>query len=134
MAYMEWDDSLSVGVPVFDQQHQRLVGYLNELHDAMRAGKGATVLSGILDGLAEYTETHFASEEEAFRKYGYPQTEEHVAEHRGLIEKVHNLQAEASSGKLLISVSVLGFLKDWVTNHISGSDKAYSSFLAGKSV
>ena len=44
MALLNWSSELSVGIPKIDQQHQKLVGFLNELYDAMQAGKGRDVL------------------------------------------------------------------------------------------
>ena len=38
MAFVQWKDSYSVGHPQIDQQHQRLLAMINELHDVMSAG------------------------------------------------------------------------------------------------
>lgn len=40
MAYLNWTDELSVGIARIDQQHQKIVGFLNDLYEAMQAGKG----------------------------------------------------------------------------------------------
>ncbi|MCC6132451.1 MAG: hemerythrin, partial [Acidobacteria bacterium] len=55
MSLITWSDELSVGVSAFDNQHKRLVALINELHDAMSAGKGSKVLGKILSELADYT-------------------------------------------------------------------------------
>ncbi len=31
MSYWTWDSSLSVGIEIIDEQHQRIVSYLNDL-------------------------------------------------------------------------------------------------------
>ena len=33
---------------------------------------------------------------------------------------------------MTISIEVMNFLKDWLSNHILGSDKRYGPFLNGK--
>ena len=36
--FLEWNETLSVGVPSIDEQHKALLGLLNELFDATEAG------------------------------------------------------------------------------------------------
>jgi len=55
MALMQWNDSLSVNVGMIDKQHQKLVGMINELNDAMRQGKGKDILGKTLNELVAYT-------------------------------------------------------------------------------
>jgi hemerythrin len=40
MSLIQWNDRLSVHVAEIDGQHQKLVGMINDLNDAMRQGKG----------------------------------------------------------------------------------------------
>lgn len=72
MAFFNWDDLGSVNIERIDNQHKKLVSYLNELFEAMRAGKGNEVLEKILNALLSYTNTHFASEEKLTQTHGYP--------------------------------------------------------------
>ena len=48
MSFIEWDEKYSVQVKEIDEQHQKLIGLINTLHDAMRDGKGRDVISGII--------------------------------------------------------------------------------------
>ena len=41
MALLTWTTEYSVAVEAIDKQHQKLFAMLNELHDAMKSGKGA---------------------------------------------------------------------------------------------
>jgi hemerythrin-like metal-binding protein len=132
MAFIDWTDSLSVSVERFDAQHKRLVALINELHAGMRARKGKEAVDKVLDGLVEYTKTHFAAEEAAFDTYGYPEAPAHKKEHADLVAKVADLHEKHHSGALFVSVEVLDFLAAWLKNHIQESDKRYGPFLAGK--
>jgi hypothetical protein len=38
MSFVLWDDTLDVGVAVFNGDHRRLVEFINELHSAMVPG------------------------------------------------------------------------------------------------
>lgn len=129
MAFINWNENLSVNVKGLDNQHKKLVGTINELHDAMKDGQSNKVLSKILFDLVAYTKTHFKSEEELFEKYHYPDKIKHKKEHDDFVNKVGQFMNEFNNGKKNISIEVMNFLNNWLLNHIKVSDKAYSSFL-----
>lgn len=135
MSLMVWNDKLSVGVPSIDAEHKKLVGMVNELYDAIQAGHGKDVLSKILDGLIDYTATHFAHEERLFAETGYPAAAEHKKLHDDLKKQVLEIQAKFKSGASgTLSLEVLNFLKNWLIVHIQGTDKKYSPHLNAKGV
>lgn len=102
---------------------------LNELNDAMREQRGRTVIGPILDGLLAYTKRHFAAEEAAMERCGYPNFERHCIEHKALTERVRLFASEYALGDALITIDVLYFLRDWLENHILRSDRAYTKYL-----
>jgi len=134
MALISWSPALSVGVQLFDDQHQLLVGMVNDMHAAMAEGKGNQVVGPILEGLIEYTQTHFTDEERLLAKHAYPGLVVQRAEHRKLVEQVLALQEKFKSGKSMLSVEVMNFLKSWLLNHIQVEDKQYGPFLNARGV
>lgn len=135
MPLMEWNQRLSVGITQFDQEHQKLVSMINELFDAVQAGRGKEALGSILDGLIEYTKTHFANEEHFMQKHGYPNLEAHKREHDALTKQVVDIQRKYHSGATaMLSMEVMTFLKNWLIKHIQGTDRQYAPFLQGKGV
>jgi hemerythrin len=132
MDLIKWDDSLSVNVAKIDQQHQDLILMINDLHGAMKQGKGKDVLGKIVNGLINYTATHFKTEEDYFNQFGYPETYSHKKEHIVFVQKVSEFNDGFEKGKLSLSIDVLNFLSDWLRNHIKGTDKKYSQFFNGK--
>jgi hemerythrin len=132
MAFIEWNDSYSVGVNEIDMQHQKLVGMINDLHDAMRMGKGKDVLGEIIKGLVGYAVTHFQTEEKYFDQFGYPEAGSHKGEHSAFTQKVAEFKAGFDAGKLALSITVMDFLSNWLRNHIKGVDKKYSLFFNEK--
>ena len=132
MALFIWKDAYSVGVDYFDRQHKKLVAMLNDLHDAMRIGKGAEAMGRVFETLVEYTAYHFGDEEKAMAKYGYPELEEHREEHVLLTEKVLEYKKKFDGKQLLVSIELLEFLKNWLSHHIMETDKRYGPELAGK--
>ncbi len=134
MTLMTWTDEMSVGVGVLDNDHKKLVGLVNKLHDGMLAGRGKDVVGGILSSLIAYTVEHFKREEQIFAQTGYPDAAAHTAAHQDLTRQVLAVQQKYQSGKPSISLEVMNFLKNWLVNHIQGSDKKYSSHLNSKGI
>ncbi|KAF0152290.1 MAG: Hemerythrin HHE cation binding region [Ignavibacteria bacterium] len=136
MPIIQWKEIFSVNISKIDSQHKKIIDLINELHDKMKEGKGKEKesLSQILNELAVYTANHFKTEEELFYKYKYPNTEAHILEHKKLVDKVLQIKADFESGKVVLTLDVMDFLKDWLSNHISGTDKAYTAFLNAKGV
>ncbi len=124
---IQWDNSLSVGVGEIDLQHQRLVKMINELNDAMRVGKSKEMLGKIVSGLISYVRVHFATEEKYFAQFKYPETDQHVQEHRAFSQKVDDFAKKFQDGQLGLSIELMNFLSDWLGKHIKGIDKKYSA-------
>ena len=100
----------------------------------MKAGKSKEVLGKILDELINYTGYHFKTEEDLFEKYNYPEKSTLKRQHGDLVDQVLKFKGNFDSGKSVISIDLMNFLRDWLTQHIVGSDKKYSVFLNGKGV
>ncbi len=130
MAFIQWQNSYSVGVPAMDIQHKQLVALINQLYEAMRTGQGDLAMQNILPALAQYTRTHFNSEEKLMHEVGYPDIAAHQALHFKLAGQVGDLLDKYKSGKVVTAVSMATFLKDWLMNHIEGHDKRYAAFIA----
>lgn len=128
MALIEWSDQLSVGADMIDNDHKILVNQINMLDDAMNDGGDNVMLASVLNVLIDYTSYHFGREQQLMETTGYPQSEGHLREHRLLVKKVKDIQAEFQRGKAL-SQDVMSFLKVWLTQHILKSDKAFGAFL-----
>ncbi len=134
MAYIEWTDSLSVGVKKFDDQHKVLVSIINDLHQSLSEGKTNDVMSQILERLLDYTIEHFAEEEKYFVKYGYPETADHKEKHTRLIDEVVQLRKQLDEGDITISYETMGFLQDWLIHHVLQADMKYKDFFHSKNV
>jgi hemerythrin len=131
---MAWSPALSVKIQQFDDQHIKLVNMVNELHDAMKEGKGSEVLGRILNGLISYTSSHFTDEEQLMALHAYHETAAHKVEHEKLVRQVLELQSNFMAGKAILTLDVMMFLKEWLMKHIQGDDKRYGVYLNSKGV
>lgn len=134
MALFSWSNEYSVNIKEIDEQHKVLINLINELHDKMKIGKAKEILGGILDELVDYTIYHFKHEENLFTSHGYPDSDLHKTVHKGLVKQVKDLKNDFESGKTILSMDIMNFLKGWLGNHIQGTDKKYSSYLNSQGV
>lgn len=128
MVLMQWKDEYSVEIEEIDKQHQVLVSTINELYTGMKTGAGKDVLEKILNTLSDYTVKHFATEEKYMTQFGYPEYEDHKKEHSNFVQKVGEFIEDFKRGKMLLSFEILTFLKSWLADHITGTDRHYIEF------
>jgi hemerythrin-like metal-binding protein len=133
MAYFNWNDEFSVGIPSIDQQHQRLVELINQLFQCMKDGGDRMLLGQVVDELVSYTVTHFRAEEDVMRKHNYPDLEDHKKVHENFIEQVGAYVEKIKAGERLPPADVYRFLKDWLVNHIEKQDReGYGRFIVSR--
>ncbi len=126
---LSWSDSLSVGNKTIDDQHKRLVQLVNSLNKAVVTGTARNILGEILLELVQYTVKHFTDEEKIFMNTQYPHKTKHLEEHKKLTQTASDLVKSFSEGNVLIGSDTIDFLKNWLVNHIMGTDKGYSEFI-----
>jgi len=134
MTLINWNKSLSVDINSIDEEHKKLVDMLNEFYDNIVSKSNKENISTLIKKMKDYTIFHFGNEEMHLKSHGYKDFEVHKKEHQKFIEKVNEMEKRFEEGKLILSLEVTTFLKDWLQNHIMVSDKKYSDFLREKGV
>jgi len=129
MVLVEWSDTLSVGLEEIDADHKKLIGIVNDLHDAATSGESPDVIGQILEDLLSYTAWHFRHEERLMQTYGDPGFGDHKAVHEELIAATEGIYQQHLDGALDPVNQLLPFLKEWLTNHILEVDKKTGAFL-----
>lgn len=129
MSLITWtQEQFGTNVSSHDAEHQAIFSSLNALHAAANGGDRAAT-GKELDSLIGIVQSHFASEEENFRKCGYAALDAHKAEHDELLRTCSDLHAKFNAGQAEITPETTGFLKDWLSAHIPKVDRAYSASL-----
>ena len=123
MALMAWTRDLESGIAVIDAQHRRLIDFINELDDARRTGN-AEETRHVMEGLLDYTITHFEFEERLQEKAGYPFLKAHQRIHEMFMKKVAAFRERAKNGED-ITQALLDLLQGWLVSHIKGEDRDY---------
>jgi len=130
MAFMEWTDEFSVGIPEIDADHQQLLKLINDLYEAVEREADDEVLDKVLDALLLYVSYHFAHEEGLFLRTKYPGYAKHRQAHIALRNTVTEIHAEFQSGsREALPQQVLEFLKTWLYQHIMVADRAFGAYL-----
>ena len=132
--FVEWKDSYSVGIDSIDQQHKKLLNLINQLQTAVDYSTGEQFEREALDELVDYTKTHFIYEEGLMEDNDYPDFVAHKAQHEKMFKKVGEVLAEYEQDHDTAMSNAAEYLKDWLINHINGTDKEYSSYLIGRGV
>ena len=127
--FIAFSNEFSVGVAGIDEQHKKIMDYINQIHDAVKKDKPVADIKEILGDLAKFTVGHFAAEEKYFARFNYPDTGKHKAIHEKLLNTVSDIIAKINAGEEVNFIEVLSFLKDWLQTHILVEDKQYGPFL-----
>jgi hemerythrin-like metal-binding protein len=134
MALITWVPSLEIGIGIIDSQHRSLVDLINQLDKAQEEGRGNEVVSETLEGLINYTHTHFRTEEELLKQHSYEDFDLHCREHRIFTDQIEIYRDRCNAGSLRISSNVMAYMRSWLLTHIGSSDRAYTGTLKNAGV
>lgn len=128
--FPHWQPRFSVGNPVLDGQHKRLLGLCKEAIECMSDNDLDSVprFHSILNALAAYVDEHFRTEEAMLRRCGYPLVEHHIEEHNEYEARLVEFLVSATMGEMN-KEELHHYLSNWWYEHIMCSDKQYSVFL-----
>lgn len=129
MPLITWSNKLSTGISEQDRQHKQLICLINDLNEAMQAGKGATVLGALLAELIRYTEYHFSYEEELMARHSHADLHGHSEEHARLAETARKFKKRFDEGRLVISFEIMDLLRKWFFSHTLKSDMSVAHAL-----
>ncbi|MFN7958175.1 MAG: bacteriohemerythrin [Holophagaceae bacterium] len=118
----------SVGVERFDQEHERLVARMNQVHTALLKKQDRSLALEHLESLIQETKAHFEHEEGVMRNVSYPDLEAHAAEHAALTQAATALLQKVQSGSLS-ALAIPEFLKAWLVPHLQTVDRKYAACL-----
>ena len=127
---IEWKDEYSVGIKEIDDQHKYFISLLNDLYNAIMAGKSRKELKDLFSYLADYAEQHFTTEEKYFDEFNYEGAAEHKLKHQEMrdeIEKIKNMDDEK---EIDFYGNIVYFLKNWLEEHLAEMDQKYEKCFA----
>lgn len=129
---LKWSDRLELGIPTIDQQHKKLVGYLEILRRYHLTQKETEATQVVMRQLKEYIHKHFSYEERLLNTYNYTALEQHKKSHQQFSRKVDDFHNQFNAGDISVSLDLMEYLDDWIENHILVLDKQYSEYIKSK--
>ena len=127
-----WSPELDTGIEVIDQQHRRIVDYINALEVANQAHDRQAV-GDTLDELVDYTMSHFAFEESLQEEAGYAYCKPHKRVHELFVRRVGDYVERHRLGDE-IGDELYKLLTTWLLNHIRRDDADYVGAVKEKMV
>ncbi len=124
MTKFTWTEQLNTGIDVIDQQHRRIVEYINQLDDARKNGHSREEIGYLINDLVDYTISHFGFEESLQEEADYPFAKSHKKVHELFTNRVAEYQDKFSKGED-ISRGLNSLLVTWLFNHIKRDDADY---------
>jgi hemerythrin len=137
----EWDDILSVGIEVVDDQHQELFRIGRELVYVLEnTSAGLDQYDDIIKLLKElhtYANYHFSEEEKLMEAADFIGLPAHRFQHKIFVKKIEEIELdELDEDQKNHALELLDFLANWITNHIMKVDREYipdvQKYLASK--
>jgi hemerythrin len=123
MAELIWTDDLNTGIEPIDLQHRQIVSFINQLHEAQLGGD-RTAVADVIEGLVEYTVSHFAFEEALMEDAGYEFVRPHKKVHELFVRRVSEYHERFKSGED-VAHALHELLARWLFNHIRHDDASY---------
>lgn len=127
MDHIKWSSELDTGIQVIDNQHKRIVEYINKLIDARHSHTQEQVAE-VLNELVDYTLSHFTFEESLMEEAGYPFIKGHKRVHQLFVKRVGNYVQRFKMGED-VTGELLNTLKAWLINHIKSDDKDFAEIV-----
>lgn len=130
---VEWSDSYSIGIPLVDGQHKKLLTMTNDLYFACNYSTelGKSQFRETVHDAVDYVKYHFFTEEKIMLLTSYPCMEEHKKQHTDFVRTILKNVKDFEDDKPLVPEQFVRFLKDWVLSHVAITDSRMGVYLTG---
>lgn len=135
MARIEWSEELSVDHGLLNEQHQLLLHHYNLLHESLlhdSPEETGRTKKRVLAAMVAYALEHFEAEERYLESLDYPELEQHRRAHRDFREKIAAINRDLQEDRIVLSTSVMKFLRNWISEHFAGEDQKYRRYARKK--
>ncbi|MCW8915918.1 MAG: hemerythrin family protein [Magnetovibrio sp.] len=128
---LTWSDKLTVDITSIDDQHKELISIFQELVNMLPME--AIPLSEkkkAFQALVDHAIDHFAYEEKIMRNIGYPEIDQHIAEHNDLRKEIDTISKQVANGDGIDDLAgIVSLVQVWLLRHIMASDIRIRDFV-----
>ncbi|HEY9095315.1 MAG TPA: hemerythrin domain-containing protein [Hydrogenophaga sp.] len=119
MNTIEWSDALCLGFEPMDATHREFVDLLAKTQMAEDADLG-----DCWGAVIEHTQRHFAREDQWMKKSRFATAENHMLQHRVVLNLMHEGLVFARTGQFDAVREMAGELASWFSKHTQSLDAA----------
>ena len=136
MEKLVWNETLSVGIALIDEQHKTWIDRFNALAEAIAEHGAQRQIAMTLGFLIDYTHFHFATEEKQMTAHSYPGFAEHLQKHEELRVTLADLvrDFEEDGPTQILADAVNTFLGNWLIKHIQQIYQKFGAFVKEKGI
>lgn len=120
-----WTADLNTGIDVIDQQHKRIVEFINDLEIA-QLSKKKDAIKQVVEDCFDYTQSHFTFEESLQEEAGYLYCKPHKKVHELFIRRLSEYKERMDLGDD-VGDELYQLLSRWLISHIKRDDADYVS-------
>lgn len=131
---LTWSETYLIHHRMIDEQHESLFRYVNALGcllDGSVSEETGPTFEEIFAAILRYAEIHFRTEEEVMREVSFPD----YIDHKRMHERFQAIMAEYNRQFRVGELSrhaLYNLLRDWLSNHVCGSDQALKQYIKGR--
>jgi len=126
-SFFAWSsEDYSVGVSIFDKEHEQLAALMNQIHASVIKHHDRDLALKLLESLIQLTHSHFDHEEGVMVNIDFHEREAHIAEHAALMREAKTMLRSVQTGGAS-ALAIPTFLKTWLIHHMQTTDRKYSA-------
>ncbi len=130
MTTITWIKAYNIGVRMIDKDHRNLFDMIRKIDQETGKNFNSKKIGKAIENLIQYTEDHFAREEQLMKRYEYPGLEKHKVQHRNLEQTVYALyRVYLAEPESVDTKKLMLFLNNWLSDHILNIDMDYAKYL-----
>ncbi len=119
-----WNDSFLLNIDVIDNQHKKFFEIF-DLIMTLNKSKDASKLSTVINGLQDYAQYHFKTEETLMENADSANFELHIIQHQFFINKIKEFTIAQNYNNPVLTTQIVVFMRKWLLMHITETDKNY---------
>ncbi len=108
-----------------DEQHERIIGLINQLYEAFIGEKSKKEIKELIKNMSDYISYHFTTEERYFKQFGYENATYHTQEHKLFMDKLNKFRKDYQAGNPVEVEDLMLFMKQWIVSHFGESDQDF---------
>ena len=122
---IECNEEHNVDISITDVVQKRFDDILDKFIAAEMHDDDPEKTDEVLQEMMDYAWNHFKTEEAHMQEFKYQDYKRHKEEHLDFVLKTLSYINRVTSGDYQILNEIREYLKQWLVNHIQGTDKKY---------